>query len=522
MSATSASPVPNSTVLTTRFLPRRWFQAATTWLWHWLRSPWLATFAGIIGLMLILAVWQLPQLPGQLVDEHAAAATWLLNTSSAYGIWGNAFLALGLFDVLRSPMLYLLLALLVPTLAAQLADQLGALQQYYNVQGYQLATPANAPGEPINLSSVRPLFRWRGMIQAPPAQVASTIGSTIPLGFTVSNRADAPILLSENQIENGDAVDAPLPTESRLLATRHPYLQHLRPLLMVGLLVAVVGAWIALAFGWQVTAPPLAPGATYRSTNRGLLLQYSVALANPPTASLHAVLQGVEVSLPTLEASQQRIGSATLQVRPDYLGVWIATADGSERLTLPGEAKMRSSIGFVFATPGREESVLIPDQGAGMRIVQRAGSDNFVLELYRSDAIQPIYRADLTQSGQLTIPFAPGDTELIITSLPGIQVNVNRLPGLWLVPLGFLLALVGAAAFMRTSGFLLVQVAPWQSDTAVVVLQSDHPTVIDDLRRALSTLTPSPSTVGTSSASVSIAAGDALPPPTSQATPGQV
>ena len=104
-----------------------------TWLWHWLRRPWLAIFAGFVGVMLILAVWQLPQLPGQLVDEQAAAATWLLNTSSAYGIWGNAFLALGLFDVLRSPMLYLLLALLVPTLAAQLADQLGAVDQQRSV-----------------------------------------------------------------------------------------------------------------------------------------------------------------------------------------------------------------------------------------------------------------------------------------------------------------------------------------------------------------------------------------------------
>ena len=512
----------NSTVSTTRFLPRLWFQAATTWLWFWLRSPWLATFAGLIGVMLILAVWQLPQLPGQLVDEHAAAATWLLNTSSAYGIWGNAFLALGLFDVLRSPMLYLLLALLVPTLAAQLADQLGALVQLHNLQRYNLATPATAAGERITISPIRPLFRWRGMVQATPAQVASVLSSNMPLGFTISNKADASTLLPENQPKNEAMADTAQPTESRILAARRPYLQHLRPLLMVGLLVAVAGAWIALAFGWQVTAPPLAPGATYRSANRGLVLQYSVALTNTPATTLYASLQGEEVSLSTQEASQLRVGSATLQVRPDYLGLWIATADGSQRLTLPGEAKMRSAIGFVFATPGHEESILIPDQGAGMRIVQRADSDNFVLELYRSDAIQPFYRADLTRSGQLTIPFAPGDTELIITALPGIQVNVSRLPGLWLVPIGFLLALVGAGAFIRSSGFLLVQVAPWVSDTAVVVLQADHPDTIDDLHTVLSTLTSLPTLVGANNASVNNAAGETLPPPASQVTPGKV
>jgi hypothetical protein len=261
---------------------------------------------------------------------------------------------------------------------------------------------------------------------------------------------------------------------------------------MVGLLIAVAGAWLALAFGWQVTSPPLAPGDTFRSANRNLAVQYRVAPTNTLETALEVNLQSDTLLLPTHQATRQNLGQATIQVRPSYSGVWIATADGGERLTLPGETKLRSHIGLVFADPGSEASILVPDQGAGLRIVQRAGTDGFVLELYRSDAIQPIYRAELTKGGQMTIPFGLGDTELIISTLPGLQVDVRHLPGLWLVPLGIFLALIGAAAFLRHSAFILVQSAPWTADHTVVVLQSDHLNIISELRATLDTLSPTP------------------------------
>ena len=147
--------------------------------------------------------------------------------------------------------------------------------------------------------------------------------------------------------------------------------------------------------------------------------------------------------------AQQRVGLATIQVRPTYPGIWLATADGSKRLTLPGETELRSSIGMVFADSGSEESLLIPDQSAGLRIVQRAGTNGFVLELYRSDSVQPAYRGELTEGGHLTIPASPDGLELVATTLPGLQVDVRHLPALWLVPLGILLAFVGAVAFLR-------------------------------------------------------------------------
>ena len=487
-------------MIVTRSLPRRWLFGPLVWMWNWLRRPWLALLAGFIVLVLTFAVLQLPQLPGQLVDEPATAARWQQNASAAYGIWGNLMLALGLFDVLRSPLLYLLLALLLPTLAAQLADQLGALRQLQKLRSHALSAESEAIGTPIPISPVRTLYRWRGVSEAAPATTAGVLEERISQRFTTVTRADAPLGTAvppdSEKVPSGTTESEevePSPTvETRLRGTRFARLLLLRPLLMVGLLTAVVGALIALAFGWQVTAPPLAPGATYRSVNRNLTLHYTVSPTATVGTALAVHLQGESVVLATDRATTQRVDLATVQVRPTYPGVWIATADGSQGLALPDRSALTANLGLVFASPGSEESVLLPEQAAGLRIVQRGNSNVFVLELYRSDAVLPVYRAELTQGGRLTIPLDPGGTELIVSTLPGLQVNVRYLPGLWLVWCGILLAIIGTLAFMRQAGFVVAQIAPWPMERSLIVLQSDHTQTIDELRTALAALTPPP------------------------------
>lgn len=492
MSATSPAPVLNTSRLPARNLPRLWLTRATHWLWQWLRRPWLAIAAGIIVIMLALAVWQLPQLPGQLVDAHAATATWLLNTSSSYGIWGNALLALGLFDVVRSPLLYLLLALLVPTLAAQLADQLGALQQHRQIHTLPINTPAANAGLALPLPAARPLFRWRGTLHIAPNVVIETLADKLARDASHLRRENvaADVQLEALDDRTGAPLEESAPaTEARIVAMRQLRLQYVRPLLMVGLLISVAGAWLALAFGWQITSPPLAPGATFRAASRNLTLQYTAPLTATGPAEVVGHLQGIAIRLPADQPSQVRTAAATIQVRPAYPAVLMVVSDQQAQLTLPGDPTARAHLGLVFAVPGSEESVLIPQQGLGLRIVQLADSNAFVLELYRSDAIQPIYRAELTPGGRVTVPLDSYDTTLVVSSQPGLRVDVRHLPGLWLVPVGLLLTLVGALAFMRQSNFVVTQVAPWGEEASVVIMQSDQPQVIEKLRADLEQLT---------------------------------
>ena len=58
--------------------------------------------------MLLTASALLPQLPGQLQDEPAAADRWLTATVEAFGAAATVLRSLGLFDVLHSPLLRIL------------------------------------------------------------------------------------------------------------------------------------------------------------------------------------------------------------------------------------------------------------------------------------------------------------------------------------------------------------------------------------------------------------------------------
>ncbi len=430
-------------------------------------------------------MWLLPQLPGQLVDEHAAAANWMLTTSAAYGIWGNPFLVLGLFDVLRSPLLYLLLALLLPTLAAQLADQLGAVRQMRSVRALDLRTPAQAANGVLAIADARPLFRYRGLVAGEVEPSAEALAAQLQREFSLvelAHAAPSPDLETDGS-GGGTAVN--------LRGLSHPRYQALRALLPVGLLVAVIATWVALAFGWQVTSPPLAPGDIYRSANRDLVLHYAVAISPTHQLTLTANLQQATVSLPAGDAARRALGTAVIQIRPAYPAIFAATTDGRGHIALPGHETTFAQLGLVFPNLGSEESILVPELSAGLRVVQRGSDEGFVLELYRSDAVQPVYRAELTPGGQLTIPLGPDAPDLIVTAMPGLQVDVRHLPGLPIVPVGILLALFGTLAYFRRSAFVVVQIAPWSGDHSLVTIQSDHAETVERVQRMVEELVPS-------------------------------
>jgi hypothetical protein len=315
-------------------------------------------------------------------------------------------------------------------------------------------------------------------VQAVVAQVTALAGQGLPPFQSSGRLAEAGDDHAEAEA-HPDHADQP---EVRLSARHTPTPAWLRPLLPLGLAIAVIALWGSLVWGWQVSAPPLSPGATYRVLGRQLALTYTPS-TTPTVPSLLAVnFRGEETRLTVDQTQRERIGRATLTLAPAYPALWVATADGSARLSLPNRNDPQPAIGIVFADGTSEESVLLPELGAGLRLVRRVLPEpGFVLELYRSDEVQPVYRAELPASGRVVIPLARTDLELVVTTLPGLLVNVHYLPHLWLTWVGVALAAAGAAAGFTAAGWLIVQVAPWTPDRAVVIIQSSSPQWVDTL-----------------------------------------
>ena len=111
----------------------RWQQARQTGgqaletVWRWLRNDWLFVICGCAVLIVAGSSYYLRQMPGQLADDPLAAARWLMTTSAEYGFTGDLLRSLGLFDLPRSPLLHLLLALIGLILFVRLGDQLAAI-----------------------------------------------------------------------------------------------------------------------------------------------------------------------------------------------------------------------------------------------------------------------------------------------------------------------------------------------------------------------------------------------------------
>lgn len=450
-------------------------------LWQRLIGPWLLAAGGLLGLGITLAVALLPQLPGQLIDEPATAARWMQEASIDYGVWGNLWLALGLFNALHSPLLYLALALIVPALAAQAAAALARLRQLTTLRRGLAHLPPVTPGETVPLP-VDQALRRRFVVDAPVRQVVAQLHAAADLRAPALQSefvppADHPPLDARDE-------DADQEEEARLSAVQLPTQAWLRPLLPLGMLIAVTALWAALVWGWQVAAPPLAPGATYRVIGQQLALTYTPSLTPTLASALRVNFRGEKLSLAVDRAQVVGIGGATLSLAPVYPALWVATADGAAQLSLPGRADPQPAVGIVFAGNTTEESVLLPEQGAGLRVVRRsAPTPGFVLELYRSDEVQPVYRAELPATGRVVIPLARTNLELVVTTLPGLLVNVHYLPNLWLTWVGLALAVAGAAAYLGQAGWLVVQAAPWPRGRTVVIVQSSHARWIDAISR---------------------------------------
>jgi hypothetical protein len=270
------------------------------------------------------------------------------------------------------------------------------------------------------------------------------------------------------------AAPAPAP-EQRLLAFRHPWARYLTLLLPLGILSIVMALWLVTVFGWQVITPALAPGDSYRSVNQGLTIDYPAPPGDGVAPLIEISLGGAtrQVSSDS-EVTRFRLGEATITLRRTVPALWVTGRDGAALLAQPDAVEPVAALGLVFATPGSEQSILLPDEVAGLRLVRRTDlPDAFVVELYRSTDVQPSLRVEVSAANAATIPLENGG-DLQITSTRALQADVRYLPGLWLAWVGMAAILAGAIGAWLHPAFLLLQIAPWPGARTLLIAQASR------------------------------------------------
>jgi hypothetical protein len=389
---------------------------------------------------------------------------------------------LGLFNILHSAVLLVVLVVIGLVLFVHLGDLLATLVRLRRLSPL-LHSPVKSAGEPLSVNPVQTLYRQRVTSAQPAAQTVEGIRANLAARFERIEVHTLPLATHEDgaaSIQDGPEGTA-TGTEVRMLAMRHTRAAALRPALMIGLLLTLLVVWLIVLLGWEVTAPVLAPGGEYRFNPQQLQLQYTVSLQGQDVHPVLNIRLGqVDHSL-TVTDTRLSLAGVGFQVQTAAPGLHIATLDETPALARAGQAETASSIGLIFPRPGSEESIVLPAQFVGLRIVRMADTQvqqnatpTFMVEVYTGERSQPTQRVEIEATQIADIQVNEQGFILRVLPVPGVVVSARYLPAMWLLWLALLLALLGAAGYWLRPAFILVQVAPWAGNRAVVVVQSDR------------------------------------------------
>lgn len=453
--------------------------------WRFCTNSTLLLVTGLLTLVLVLTALLLPQLPNNLQSSSAAATRWLMAMGAEFGAVGGVLRTLGLFNLLHSPIYILLLAGLIFLLAMQLARQVGVALALRQIPAI-FATPRSTD-EPLALPPMLDLFRRRVGIQALVAAAADAAEQSLATQLGDTRRetlatADAP------------TDDSPDPTpefdEVRLLAVRHLWAAWLRPVLVLGLLVAVTSLWLNAAFGWEVLPDTLAPGGVYRYPPRNLEIAYLLDEASDTLAAgVRTRLGGAELIVPIEPAGEHQVGSAVLLTRAQTPGLVVQTTPADVQLALPGEPPTTGAVGFSFPQAGSEQSLLLPDAAMGVRLVRGTPSNGtinpYMLEVYESGQAAAMQRELVDVTRVLRIEVDGTEVTLQLTPAPAVDALVRYQPLDWLAWVGLALVLAGLPGFLWRPRFALAQLTPLQATRTQFILQSNHRRTLESVVTAM-------------------------------------
>jgi hypothetical protein len=351
-------------------------------------------------------------------------------------------------------------------------------------------------GEPLPITTAGKLLRWRLSHPAPPLALAGELQRLLDARLRHVDRRTVRVAAAslspadEPPLDILEPADGPT-LEERMLALRGLNASMLRPLLVLGMLTALSLIWINAVFGWEFTAQQLAPGERTADAVHDLRFEYHLERPSPDflQPSLIATVGNDTASMPVAQEMQEQVGNAVVRAQPGAPGLLVQTVDDALLLARPGQAVPVSAIGFGFPSVGSEETLLLPQQAIGLRIVRMeqgkpgAAEDGFLVEVFQGGNERAISRITVDHSQIVSIPTFTGEVLLAMTPLPNLSIQVRHGPGYWLLWPALALLALGAIGFAQQSGFVLAQIGPWPPERAVITLQSDLPGEMASLRR---------------------------------------
>ncbi len=445
-------------------------------LWRLARDERTLGSLAALLLLLLLAPALLPQMPGQLRDDPASATRWLNSASAAWGPAGNALRTLGLLHVSSSPLLTLLTALLLFACLVQIADTLRFALAWRRLPS-QLATlePDAAAGFPVALA------RRRFLAPLDPALAAAKVEAHMREHY--SAQAAAPGALDE-----GDS-------RAPLFVSSNGRLVWLRPLLPLGLLLALAGVWATAQFGWDVHVDALAPGETLTFAEHAVVLDWSGGQATAGEETVGGETgdgeAGSALQPLALAVGEDRLVVETVPTRLRAGGARVHVRSGPPALAIrgegiligrPGDDEPQAQLGVVFAEPGNEQFVLLPAQNAALRLLRLPEDEPvFLAEVYGPNAERPLSSTVISGTAIATLETAQEAVLLHIAPTSGLEVDIRRAPGLWLVIPGLTAAAAALLPLLRRPRFLHATVEPWppppappHAQIAAVTLQASE------------------------------------------------
>lgn len=466
--------------------------------WSWLDAFWRALVDSrllvLLGLFLLapmLLSIVLPQMPGQLHSEPLAADRWLTATAEAFGFWGALLRALGMFDVLHSPIFLIALWATIFVLLVQAANAVLVALQFWRLP-MLLDESRNTGGEPLPVVMPRRVWRWRGAVLLSSIAISTACEANMQTWATRLERRMLRVPASPPQLDALEPATADAPTtilEERLLGMCGWIESALRPLLPVGMILAlIVVAWYSIT-GHSFLPASLLPGERASDAALGVTVEYQLTYPQPGVIGpVLKVNKGeTERTLP-LDSSSVIIDGVVVNAQPGAPMLLVHTLDDAFLLARPGQSSSVAVVGLGFPNPGSEQVLVLPQYAVGMRVIRQdsgtpsAADDSFIVEVFQGDSEEPVQRFTVSSSEVKRVETAYGDIPLSFVPMAMFQVQAYTASGGWLLLPAAVLALAGAYGFRRRPAFLLAQFGPWPVDRSVVIIQTDRAAALEMLR----------------------------------------